>query len=150
MAQSCWRSDRSGVYPYLDVQKIPALDSRLDLHFATLRISRPESSCSPWQKYAAAAGSALAMATSASAGIIYEPVNLTVSINSIGGFHGPIPSLKSKSNDVFIRGVPDRSFYAFDVQVVQLRREGIIVSGGQEAKFFSVRLRLASAEGSAF
>jgi hypothetical protein len=51
-----------------------ALDRRLDLHFATLRTAAFRAG--NWQRYAAVTGSALAMATSAAANVVYSgPLN---------------------------------------------------------------------------
>lgn len=58
------------------------LGSRLKKHFAAIRSQRAASCAAHWQVYAAAAGSALALATNASASIIYSGVqNLTASVD---------------------------------------------------------------------
>lgn len=66
--------------------KNAALASRLDAYSATLRSSGVNETrrrrSANWQIYAAATGSVLAMATSASAGVITNSTNVSVSIDS--------------------------------------------------------------------
>jgi hypothetical protein len=64
------------------------IDNRLNAYFATLRTSslgdRLKRSVENWQVYAAVTGSAVAMATNASAGVIYSgPVNVTAAVSSV-------------------------------------------------------------------
>src|SRR6185437_15695367 len=72
-----------------DVKK-DGLAVRLDAHFAALRVSSTRGALKRqtknWQVYAAATGSALAMATNASASIIYSNTLITAGpVESIWG-----------------------------------------------------------------
>jgi hypothetical protein len=68
-----------------------SLNAQLDAYFATAKplTAHGGARLGHWSVYATVTGSALAMTTSASASIIYEPVNRTASVASIGAFQGP-------------------------------------------------------------
>lgn len=79
----------------MGIDRKPVLESRLYAYSANVKSSTRgilKHAAEHWPKYAAAAGSVVAMATNAAAQIVYSgPQNLTASVNSVGPLHSSAP-----------------------------------------------------------
>jgi hypothetical protein len=141
--------DKGSIFPEetVTLTSKTGLDNRLNGYFATLRSSFPgnalKHTAANWQMYAAVTGSALAMATNASAGVIYSGIqDLTVgpvsargtSLNSGGS------SMKTGFRKIALKnatGAPigrSFSFGAYQRLVVTGGSGGHVLNGAAELK----------------
>ncbi len=105
--------------PMTPVRKL-ALDNRLNDHFAAFRSSvsgdARKRSGGSWQLYAAVTGSALAMATNASAGIIFSgPQNIMASVNSANSHK----THTANANTAELRNASNAAMLPFHVNLFQ-------------------------------